>query len=381
MCGIAGIKGFDSRIESHDIEEMGQTFAYRGPDGKGIYFSREHGIGLVHRRLSIIDVSQAGAQPMFDSARKRLIVFNGEIYNYLELRKELETHGIKFTSNTDTEVILGAYQIWGEACLERFNGMWAFAIYDMDTRKLFLARDRMGIKPLYYYSDARGAFYFASEIKAILSALDEPPPMDPAGIDPYMSFGYIPGEDTLLKGVKRLLPGHSMSLGPDNEIKVRQFWDLRFSKAPDKGLDYFVEKGRDLLNTAIDLRLRSDVPLGIFLSGGLDSSSVVGLLAPRVSQPLKTFSVAYDLGPQFNETPYARLVADKFKTDHHEFFVTEEEFQSFLPDFIRHMDEPVTESAAVSLYYISRLAKEHVTVALSGEGADEILGDMIFTGI
>lgn len=378
MCGIAGIKGFDNRFSVHDLEKMGNTFPWRGPDDKGVFFDQARGIGLAHRRLSIIDTSAAGVQPMFDSDRQLVIVFNGEIYNYLELRKELEGLGAVFHTKTDTEVILAAYKRWGIHCLDRFNGMWAFAIYDIRNRSLFMARDRMGIKPFYYYRDDQGIFYFASEVKAILSALDQVPDLDLSGLDPYMSFGYLPGEDTLFKGIRRLLPGHYMTLDSDNLLKTGRYWDLNFSVGPDKGLDYYVENGRELLNSAIDLRLRSDVPLGIFLSGGLDSSSIVGLLASRVSQPLKTFSVAYDLGRQFNETPWARQVAETFQTDHHEFFVTPEQFSDFIPDFIRYMDEPVTESAAISLYYIARLAKTHVTVALSGEGADEILGGYDF---
>jgi asparagine synthase (glutamine-hydrolysing) len=222
---------------------------------------------------------------MFDRDRRQVIVFNGEIYNYLELRADLEKTGAVFSSGTDTEVILAAYRAWGPSCLDRFNGMWAFAIYDCDKRTLFLARDRMGIKPLYYYTDPRGRFYFASEVKAILAVLDHRPSMDVACVDPYMSFGYLPGEETFFKGIKRLLPGRYMLLDRDNRVTEKQFWDLSYTVEKDRGLDHYVEKGRALLEDAIDLRLRSDVPLGIFLSGGLDSSAVVGLLAPKVTGP------------------------------------------------------------------------------------------------
>lgn len=378
MCGIAGIKGTDFPFGVRDLETMEGAFPWRGPDDHGVYANADHGIGLAHRRLSILDVSSAGAQPMFDRGKRQVIVFNGEIYNYLELRDELEQTGAVFTSGTDTEVILAAYRAWGPDCLDRFNGMWAFAIYDFDRRTLFLARDRLGIKPLYYYTDSRGRFYFASEVKAILAVLSDLPSMDVSCIDPYMSFGYLPGEKTFFTGIKRLLPGCCMLLDRDNRIKVDRFWDLSYTVEPDRGLVHYVEKGRALMESAIDLRLRSDVPLGIFLSGGLDSSSVVGLLAPKVDRPLKTFSVAYDLGPQYDETPFARQVAKQFATDHREFFVTAAQFRDFIPEFVRYMDEPVTESAAISLYYISRLAREHVTVALSGEGADELFGGYDF---
>ncbi len=378
MCGIAGIKGFKEQLHPQDIEKMGAVFSYRGPDDQGLFFNGEHRVGFAHRRLSILDTSRAGVQPMTDEKHELVIVFNGEIYNYIELRKILETRGYRFRTQTDTEVILAAYKEWGRNCLERFNGMWAFAIYDMQTREMFMARDRLGIKPLYYYLDDKGVFFFASEIKAILQGTKERPGFEAARLDDYMSFGYIPGEHTLFKGIKRLLPGHYMQVSQNNKIHKHQYWDLNFNQSQDLGLNHYVEKGREILNSAIDLRLRSDVPLGIFLSGGLDSSSVVGLLAPRVSSPLKTFSVAYDFGRQYNETPYARQIAKQFKTDHHELFVTQDQFQSFIPDFVRHMDEPVTESAAISLFFISKLAKEHVTVVLSGEGADEIFAGYDF---
>ncbi len=373
MCGIAGIIRYSRGAIARDITIMRDTFPWRGPDDRGSWVHPEGIIALGHRRLSILDPTPAGHQPMHSSEHGLTIVFNGEVYNYLEIRKELEKKGYCFTTGTDTEVILKSFAEWGENSLSRFNGMFALAIWDEHSRRLFLARDRLGIKPLYYFADSQG-IYFASEVKAILRVVQGRLPVREDLIDAYMGFGYVPGEETMLDGVKRLLPGHCMHIKPEPGASIRpdQYWQLDFTCRQDRGEAYYLEKGRVLLDSAIDLRLRSDVPLGIFLSGGLDSSSVVGLLAPRVSEPLKTFSVAYDFGRQYDETPYARMVAEKFQTDHHQIMLTPEQFRDFIPRFIELMDEPVAESAAISLYFVSKLAREHVTVVLSGEGSDEI---------
>ena len=362
---------------SCNMRKMNAVFPYRGPDDEGYFVDDKALIGFAHRRLSILDTSKAGAQPMKTDDGNLVIIHNGEVYNYLEIRKTLQHKGHMFVTETDTEVILAAYKEWGVACLNYFNGMWAFAIFDRMKNSVFIARDRLGIKPLYYYQDNLGVLYFASEVKAILAGTDEQPEFQPFLIDTYMSFGYIPGENTFFKGIKRLLPGHYLMV-ENNHLSINRYWNLDFQDSSDHGLAYYVEKGTSLLNNAIDLRLRSDVPLGIFLSGGLDSSAVVGLLSPRVTEPLKTFSVAYDFGKNYNETPHARIVAEKFNTDHHEFFVSQKQFKEFIPDFIKYMDEPVTEAAAISLFFISKLAKDHVTVVLSGEGSDEIFGGYDF---
>ncbi len=373
MCGIAGLIRYERKISLSDIESMHETFPYRGPDDSGNWVHPDGTIAFGHRRLSILDTSVAGHQPMHDEENGLIIVFNGEVYNYLEIRDELRAKGWTFNTGTDTEVILKAFAQWGHECLHRFNGMFAFAIWQESEKKMFIARDRLGIKPFYYFEDASG-FYFASEVKAIVTVLPEKPSINEEYIDAYMSFGYVPGAETMLKGVKRLLPGHYMvkKVHQDKIVAPVKYWDLPFSHTQDRGEQFYLDEGRRLIDSAIDLRLRSDVPLGIFLSGGLDSSAVVALLAPRVTTPLKTFSVAYDFGSQFNETVYAQKVAKKFNTDHHEIFVTSKNFLDFIPDFIHLMDEPVTESAAISLYFVSKLAKEKVTVVLSGEGSDEI---------
>ena len=376
MCGIITI--FDNEIppQISEITACRDTMTYRGPDGSdAVVFEDDH-IAMGHRRLSILDPTPAGAQPMTDKQRDLTIVHNGEVYNYIELRKTLEKTGYSFKTGTDTEVIIAAYDKWRDRCVRRFNGMFSFAIWDSKRKELFAARDRLGIKPLYYYFDGK-RFILASEIKAILSALISKPSVDISLIDYYMSFGYVPGEDTLLKGIKRLLPGHYIVFDKKKLIHKR-YWDLSFANTHDHGSQYYIEELRRLLNSSIDFRLRSDVPLGIFLSGGIDSSAVVALLAPRVSERLKTFSVAYDFGADYNETNYARIVARQFNTDHHEFVVTPGEFKDFIPRYVYHMDEPVTESAAISLYYIAKMAKNYVTVVLSGEGSDELFAGYDF---
>lgn len=377
MCGINGICDSNCTSLEPAIHKMCDIMVYRGPDGFGSAVFKEDGVALGHRRLSILDLSDLGAQPMTYQSDKLVIVHNGEVYNFIEIKEDLEKLGYVFKSRTDTEVILAAYDRWGSACLERFNGMFAFAIWDKERKELFLARDRLGIKPLYYFAQD-DLFVFASEIKAILEYLKIRPAINIAAIDAYMSFGYVPGEDTMFKGIQRLLPGHYIIRKHNGSIQIRKYWDLQFRSILDKGVDYYIDELKRLLNKSIDLRLRSDVPLGIFLSGGLDSSAVVAMLAPRVSERLKTFSVAYDFGSDFNETNYARMVARQFNTVHHEFIVSPAQFKEFIPQYIWHMDEPVTEPAAISLYYISRMARESVTVVLSGEGADEIFAGYDF---
>ncbi|AGP78720.1 asparagine synthase [Alteromonas mediterranea 615] len=370
MCGIIGTLNFRGAVLANKLEEMRDTMPYRGPDDNGVWISEDGLCGLGHLRLSILDPTPAGHQPRIESSGRFVISYNGEVYNYIEIREELEAKGYTFETGTDTEVILSAYVEWGQACLQRFNGMFAIAIFDNETKSLFLARDRLGIKPLYYFLD-REQFIFSSEPKAILKGLDSIPEINVALIDDYMSFGYIPGENTLHSGIKRLMPGHYATL-KDGELSVVQWWDLSFDNQQDNGFEACIQESKRLLESAIDLRLRSDVPLGIFLSGGIDSSAVVGLLADKVKEPLKTFSIAYDFGKNFDETQYARMVAEKFGTDHHELKITPQQFADFIPEYIHLMDEPVTEAAAISLFFVSKLAKEKVTVALSGEGSDEI---------
>jgi asparagine synthase (glutamine-hydrolysing) len=371
MCGIVGIIDRDKPADLKLLEQMRDTMPYRGPDDNGLWTNNSQNVALAHLRLSILDPTPAGHQPRIEQSGMHAITYNGEVYNYIEVREKLITLGYEFETGTDTEVILKAYIEYGRDCLKYFNGMFVFAIWDEQKCETFLARDRLGIKPLYYYVHG-SKIYFASETKAILKALENKPELNVELIDKYMSFGYIPGEDTLHRGLKRLLPGHSMVIDQGNHIDITQYWDLHFKEEQDKGFDHYLIETQALLNNSIDLRLRSDVPLGIFLSGGVDSSAVVGLLAERVDEPLKTFSIAYDFGDKFDETKYAQMVAKKFNTEHHEIKISPQQFKEFIPEFIHLMDEPVTEAAAISLFFVSKLAKEKVTVALSGEGSDEI---------
>lgn len=377
MCGIVGVKARPGKVLEAELIEMRDSFPYRGPDDAGHWLDQQQSIGLGHRRLSILDPSPSGHQPMHDADTGNVIAFNGEVFNYIEIRQQLQSMGYSFSTGTDTEVILKAYAAYGNDCVDHFNGMFAIAIWNPMEQELFLARDRLGIKPLYYLQSDDETLAFASEVKALRLAhrqrSQKPLALRVRLIDQYMNFGYVPGEYTLEEGINRLLPGHR-AIYKDNQLTIEKYWDLEFNNEEDKGFDYYLDHSKSLLNDAIDLRLRSDVPLGIFLSGGIDSSAVVGLLAERVSEPLKTFSVAYDFGKEFNETDYARMISKKFGTEHHEHVVKPEDFKDFIPKFTDLMGEPVTESAAISLQFLSQQTKKEVTVVLSGEGSDEIFG-------
>ncbi len=377
MCGIAGIIDPRNPPDAALIDRMIAPIAYRGPDGAGSICFKEDGVALGHRRLSILDLSDAGRQPMSVAEDRYWVTYNGEIYNYLEIRRELEGLGYAFRSDTDTEVLLRAYEQWGDGCLRRFMGMYAFAIWDRKEKELFAARDRLGIKPFYYEQNAQGGLIFASEVKSILAVSRERRAVDPTLIDAYMAFGYVPGEQTMHSGIERLLPGHYLRWR-DGRLQNSSYWDLRFDAVRDEGVERHATTVREMLHDSIELHLRSDVPLGVFLSGGLDSSAVVALLAKGASAGLKTFSVAYDFGAAYDETPYARQVSAKFGTDHHEIRVTPRGFADYIPEYIWHMDEPVTEAAAISLHYVAKLARQHVTVGLSGEGSDELFAGYDF---
>lgn len=376
MCGIAGIISESRPPSLEDIEAMTAEMTYRGPDGKGHAVLEAEGVALGHRRLSILDLSDSGAQPMVSADGRYRIVFNGEIYNYLEIRKDLEALGCSFRSHSDTEVLLSAYAEWGPECLERCTGMFAFAIWDRERRELFAARDRLGIKPFYFYDGAHG-FAFASEIKSILTLPYVPKYVQTSLIDAYMEFGYVPGDRTLHGDIRRLLPGHALCWSK-GRVSIRKYWDLSFDSQVDSGAAGTAVRLAELLGDAVALHLRSDVPLGVFLSGGLDSSVVVSLVSIGANAGLGTFSVAYDFGPSYDETRFARQVSAAFATDHHEIRLTPRDFLDFIPRFVWHMDEPVADSAAISLYYVSRLARENVTVCLSGEGSDEIFAGYDF---
>ncbi len=380
MCGIAGIYHFRSGRPAApaELRAMGACLAHRGPDDDG--FLEDGPLGLAHRRLTILDTSRRGRQPMRSEDGQVAIIFNGEIYNFLELRAELERRGHAFRTRTDTEVLVKLWQERGEAMLEDLNGMFAFAMWDRRTRTLFLARDRLGIKPLYYTLDGEG-IAFASEVKALLAIAPAKPRVDLDMLDAYMSVGYVPTARTFFAGIRKLEPGCCMTIvppgdeagDPAGEIRHRRYWQFR-PDPQDMSEAECRAQVLDLLTDAVRLQLRSDVPLGVFLSGGVDSATVVALMHGLGIGDIETFNVAYDFGPRFDESRWARQVAERFRTRHHEIYVRPEEFRDFLPELVRHLEEPVTEAAAASLFFVSRLARERVTVVLSGEGSDEVFG-------
>ena len=370
MCGICGIYNFDSQNQVADsqINKMNMLMVHRGPEAGGIFV--QNNIGLGHRRLKIIDL-EGGIQPMYSEDQNVVVVFNGEIYNFREVRKNLESKGYTFKTDSDTEVIVYAYLEYGELCVDHFRGMFGIAIYDKRFKRLFLIRDRLGIKPVYYYRDEK-QFIFASEIKPILDVLKHKPGVHIPAIDFYMSVGYVPGEDTMFKGIQKLKPGHTLLI-ENNNLHFNSYWDLEDAPSKDIGFKQALEEFEELVRESVSLRLVSDVPLGAFLSGGLDSSAIVSLMSDITDEPVKTFSVGYRDDPASNELGYAKIVADHFKTDHHEFYLEPMDFFNSIDTLINYTEEPIVESAAVALYQLSKLAKEHVTVILSGEGGDEIL--------
>lgn len=340
---------------------------HRGPDEEGMHFGP--GVGLGHRRLSIIDLS-SGQQPMGSADGKDWLVFNGEIYNFQGLRDQLKAKGHVFRTKSDTEVILVGYREWGDKVVEKLSGMFAFALWDGGKKRLLVARDRMGKKPL-YFADLPGRFLFASEMKSILCDPETPREVDPEAVDNYFSFGYIPAPLTIFKAVRKLRPGHYLTLEEGRPPEVRQYWDVRYAPSTEcKTENDFVDKLEGLLKGAVERRLVSEVPLGAFLSGGLDSSVVVGTMAKIMGRPVKTFTI--DFAEQgFSESADARLVADTFKTDHKVFTVKSDAI-GLLPDLVWHFDEPFADSSAVPTYYVSKMARQEVTVVLSGDGGDEL---------
>ena len=369
MCGIAGVFALSrGHVDTTLIEKMTRAMSHRGPDGEG-YFVREH-VALGHRRLSIIDLA-GGDQPIYNEDNSVVVVYNGEIFNFRDVQADLEAKGHTFRTHCDTEVVVHAYEEYGEECCSHFRGMFTFAIYDIARDRLLLGRDRLGIKPLYYHLD-NGRLLFASEIKPILHALNERPGVDAGLIDFYMSLGYVPGERTLFLGINRLMPGHTL-LFEQGKPSIRRYWDIAAVPTLDIGLDEAQARLEQLLLESVRLRLMSDVPLGAFLSGGLDSSAIVACMSKMMNEPVKTFSVGYSDDPASSELEFARIVAKEFKTEHHEFILESGDFFDSLDLLLEHMEEPVVESAAVALYQLSKLAREHVTVILSGEGGDEIL--------
>src|ERR1044072_3078678 len=373
MCGINGI-AFSSRsgrhVNSAELKRMRDVITHRGPDDEGLFVDGP--IGLGHWRLSIVDVS-SGHQPMTNEDETIHIVYNGEVYNHSDYRAELEAKGHVYRTHCDTETIIHLYEEHGTNCVDYLRGMFAFALWDQRKRELFIARDRLGVKPLYYVHTADGSLYFASEVKALLEVRAVKPQLNFAVFSDYLANHATSGEDTLFVDVKRLMPGHTLTWR-DGAIKIKKYWDVSFTKVAPEGRsdkDYIAEWS-ELFRKSVQLRLMADVPLGMFLSGGIDSSAMAAVMSTMVDEPIKTFSVAF-AEREANELEYARLVARKFKTDHHEIIVSPEEFFEALPQLIWHEDEPIAHPSSIALNFVSRLAARHVKVVLTGEGSDELL--------
>jgi asparagine synthase (glutamine-hydrolysing) len=371
MCGIAGILEFgrDTRASAAALREMCSVISHRGPDDDGFYTDGAVGIGM--RRLSIVDVA-GGHQPISNEDGTLWIVFNGEIYNHLALREPLIARGHRYNTHSDTETVIHLYEEYGADCVQHLRGMFAFAIWNRNTKTLFIARDRLGIKPLYYKLTPE-RLLFGSEIKAVLAHGGIRPEFNRAALPEYLAFGYLSGEESFYTGIRKLLPGHTMTIGPDGKAAIRQYWDLDATK-PHESRDesYYVQSYRELLEGAVNSHLMSDVPLGVFLSGGVDSSAVAALMTKIRREPVETFSVGYT-EQTYSELPFARTVSDHIHSRHHEVLVNEHDFFAALPHLIWHEDEPIVWPSSVSLYFVSRLARERVTVVLTGEGADETL--------
>jgi asparagine synthase (glutamine-hydrolysing) len=367
MCGICGIINRDFRVPVNAaiVKKMNDAIIHRGPDDEGQHVKQNVGLGM--RRLSIIDLV-TGAQPIYNEDKTVVIVFNGEIYNHDVVRSELEKKGHHFRTNADTEVIIHAYEEFGVDCVKKLNGMFAFSIWDERKKRLFIARDRIGIKPLYYYVDEK-RIVFGSEIKSILQVPEVPREVDRKALDTFLTFEYIPSPSSIFKGIYKLPAGHWL-LFENGQIKTEKYWFLDYKASP-KNEDQLAEELREILLDAVKVRLMSDVPLGSFLSGGLDSSSIVAMMSKSMSTPVKSFSIGFD-DSTYNELPYARAVAKHFNTDHFEEIIKPNAVE-LTEKIIGQLDEPFGDFSVFPTYLVSQMARKHVTVVLSGDGGDELL--------
>jgi len=371
MCGICGIFYTDRmrRVERETLADMNRQIVHRGPDDDG--FLVEGNVGLAMRRLSIIDI-RTGHQPISNEDETVTIVYNGELYNHQDLRKDLEARGHRYRTKSDTETIVHLYEEYGRDCVKYLRGMFAFAIWDRRKRQLFIARDRLGIKPLYYRYDGT-TLLFGSEIKTILAYPGVKAEFNRATLAEYLAFGYIAGAETMYAGIQKLLPGHTLDLHENGKPIISPYWDLQVhADPPDKPQRHYVDRYRELLEQCVSSHLMSDVPLGVFLSGGLDSSAVAALTTRIRKAPIETFAVGYG-EEAFSELPFAHTVAGHIGSKHHEVRLSRDEFFQTLPRLIWHEDEPIVWPSSVSLYFVARLARERVTVVLTGEGSDETL--------
>ena len=367
MCGITGVFSFNTvgRMHLIHLEAATRALEKRGPDVHRTWFDET--VGLGHRRLSIIDTSTQSNQPFFDDAKRYVIVYNGEVYNFREIRDRLRSLGVHFRTASDTEVVLQAYIQWGPECVKEFNGFFAFAIYDRQERSLYLARDRYGIKPLLYLWDD-DKLLFASEIKSLL-AYNIPKKIDRASLYQYLQLTYVPDDHCMLEGIQKLPAGHYATL-QNGRLQVRSYYQLRQIQG-DQTLDVAIPRIQELMRASVQRRLISDVPLGAFLSGGIDSSIIVAL-ASEMTPHLRTFSVGFEDNQYFDETHYAELVAKKFNTDHTVFRLKNSDLLAHVEDIVSYLDEPFADSSAIPVYILSKLTRDSITVALSGDGADEV---------
>jgi len=371
MCGITGIMQFrdGARVEASTLRRMCAAMVHRGPDDEGIYIDGPVGIGM--RRLSIVDLA-TGHQPLSNEDGTVWIVFNGEIYNHTLLREPLQAKGHRYRTHSDTETIIHLYEEYGPDCVQHLRGMFAFAIWDARRQRLFIARDRLGIKPLYYRITA-DEIVWGSEIKVVKSYPGASAEFDRAVLPEYLAFGYLSGERTFYNGIRKLMPGHWMEVDPSGQVKIQQYWDLPVAThARPEPVSYYIQSYRERLEQAVSSHLMSDVPLGVFLSGGVDSSAVAALMTQIRQAPVETFSVGYS-EDAYSELPYARVVAKHLNSMHHEVLVSQQDFFDALPYLIWHEDEPIVWPSSVPLYFVAKLAHERVKVVLTGEGSDETL--------
>jgi asparagine synthase (glutamine-hydrolysing) len=381
MCAICGVVNFDAAlpVDPGLIERMTSAQAHRGPDDHGYFV--DNNVALGHRRLSIIDLS-GGKQPIFNEDGSIVAIFNGEIYNYAELTATLAAKGHRFATRSDTETIVHSYEEYGDNCMRDFRGMFAFAVWDRRLKRLLLVRDRLGIKPVYYYR-GKDFFAFASEIKSLFEHPGVPREIDHQAIDLYLALRYVPGPQTMFKNIFKLQPGHWLAVD-GNDLRIGKYWDLAYPEheaTAERSEKDLIEEFQYLLEESVRLRLISEVPLGVFLSGGLDSSAMLAMMSRiRGGEPVQTFSVGYEVTGEgkreieaANEFVFARQAAERFRADHHEFRLTARDFERAIPTMVSHLDEPMADATCIPLYFISKLARNYITVVLSGEGADETM--------
>jgi asparagine synthase (glutamine-hydrolysing) len=371
MCGIAGFISKTQETPKVErellLDQMCKIITHRGPDEQGTNVDGRAALGM--RRLSIIDLA-SGQQPIFNEDNSMFIVFNGEIYNYLELKKDLENRGHIFKTNSDTETILHAFEEYGENCVDHLRGMFAFAIWNKTDESLFIARDRVGKKPLFYSVTENGEFVFGSELKSLLLNKNISREIDLPALDSYITFGYVPEEFCIFKNVKKLLPAHTLTL-KNGKIETKKYWDFNYAQPTDlKTEGEYIERLQELITESVKIRMISEVPLGAFLSGGVDSSAIVGTMAKLSEFPVKTFSIGFN-EDSFNELKYARMAANHFKTEHHEFVVTPD-LVDIIDDLVWHFDEPFSDPSSLPTFMVSKMARDFVTVVLSGDGGDEL---------